>query len=79
MCHCQLTHIIPSGGVKAVLKRWRNCGVYGELAAGVAVQWGPGAKPPEAGGILISDSKNNIETGKINSNKSQLEKNTCWS
>lgn len=29
---------------------------------------------PEAGGILMSDSKNKIETKKINSHKSQMEK-----
>jgi len=31
---------------------------------------GHGAKPPEAGGILISHAKNKIETEKIHSNKS---------
>jgi len=31
---------------------------------------GSGAKPPEAGGILISHAKNQIETEKINSYKS---------
>jgi len=34
----------------------------------------PGQEPPEAGGILISDAKNKIETEKVNSNKSQMGK-----
>jgi len=33
-----------------------------------------GGKAPEAVGILISHDKNKIETEKINSNRSQLEK-----
>jgi len=72
-----------------VLNRWWSFGVQGKRGTraiegfwGQSSQWGTGvkpsqgvrgAKPPEAGGILISDAKNEIKTDKINSNKSQME------
>ena len=53
---------------------------------GQSPQWDPGAKPPvrgvgkqsppEAGGILISDVKNKIETEKVNLKKKSNGKKT---
>jgi len=72
--------------VKVVLNRRRSCGVHGERGAraysgdlgaeppvgsrGKAPHQGVRGPCPEAGGILISNAKNKIET----ENKSQMEK-----
>ena len=49
------------------------CGVQGQSP------WSASKGAKEAGGILISDAKNKIQTEMINSNKTQMEKNTSQS
>jgi len=64
--------------VEVVFKRWRSCGIYGEHGApGVPWSGSWGLFSPTLK-LVALDAKNNIETAKIHSTKSQMEKNRCW-